>query len=301
MCTHVCFADALLAAVEKLAVETNIARQEREQELLSQTVPVHFRLWDGSTVVKSYASPSTLYQTARNAFPTFPESEVPLSLYLLTDVKDISSRIKLDSEYPFLKAKMILSSPPCLLLLYLRHDNDQSPARLPAPFDTKREGCDLDGSESSGSRGQQQNEFRTEVMKASNWRDFLTGTAIQQQAGGCGQAGEACHIVPVRQGGFGTLEQRRDLLKRYGQQPNLYIPANGIPLLKDFHGYFDSLNLSIDVDNSHIIKVWDVPRTATNVWSLDGQMATLRKCSWIASKSLLRWHHELCVKKHVSG
>ena len=121
MCTHDCFAGALLAAVEKLAV---IARQEREQELLSQMVQVHFRLWGGGKVVKTCSSPSTLYQTARNAFPSHCTSEGPLSLYLLPDMDDISSRIKLDSEYPFSKAKMILSSPPCLLLLYLRPDND---------------------------------------------------------------------------------------------------------------------------------------------------------------------------------
>jgi hypothetical protein len=91
------------------------------------------------------------------------------------------------------------------------------------------------------------------------------------------------------------------LLKLHGQQPNLYIPANGIPLLKDFHGYFDHLNLSIDVDQGYIIKVWDVPDTARNVGRLAGQVASLKNCSWIASKALLRWHHELCVQKHASA
>ena len=91
------------------------------------------------------------------------------------------------------------------------------------------------------------------------------------------------------------------MLKSLGQQPNLYIPANGIPLLKDFHGYFDSLKLSIDVDKGYIIKVWDVPDTATNVWELDGQTAALKKSRWIASKALLKWHHQLCVGKHASG
>eukprot|EP00282_Hemiselmis_andersenii_P020992 CAMPEP_0172037464 /NCGR_PEP_ID=MMETSP1041-20130122/22763_1 /TAXON_ID=464988 /ORGANISM="Hemiselmis andersenii, Strain CCMP439" /LENGTH=78 /DNA_ID=CAMNT_0012694865 /DNA_START=187 /DNA_END=421 /DNA_ORIENTATION=- len=32
-----------------------------------------------------------------------------------------------------------------------------------------------------------------------------------------GQPGHACHILPVAKGPFGTLEQRRDLLKSLGQ------------------------------------------------------------------------------------
>jgi len=102
----------------------------------------------------------------------------------------------------------------------------------------------------------------------------------------------------VVRGRFGTLEQRRDLLKSLGQQPNLYIAANGIPLLTDFHQYFDSLELSINPDKDYEVCVWDVPDSANKVQALKGKHALLRKTRWIACKSLLRWHHQQCVNKH---
>jgi hypothetical protein len=272
--------------------------QEREMEAIHKSVLVRFRLWDGGNIAPRYSSPSELYTTARDAFSHTRSLQLEeFTLYLLPDVKDISTRVKIDREYPFTQARLILGSPPCLVLMHIKNANDNSPSRLPAVLDDGAPEIVGSSDSSGGGRGPQQSEFRREVMKASSWRDYFTGETIQKSSGETGKPGEACHIIPVRKGSHGTLEQRCDLLKSRGQQPNLYITANGIPLLTDFHNSFDNFDLSVDPDNDFSITVWNLDAAPPLVSNLHGKKAALRNCSWIAAKPLLRWHHEQCATK----
>lgn len=177
-CNHSHAGLLLLQAVQKLSLEAETAREEqrkrdeeareeqkkqRESEVLSQMVLVHFRPWDGGQVVKVYTSPSKLYSSARDAYPKLNLHESQFTLYLLPDMGDFNTRVKIENEHPFSNGKLILSSPPALVLMYPRPANDQSPARIPAPISHMREDDSLKSSESSGSR-----DFRREVMKASS-------------------------------------------------------------------------------------------------------------------------------------
>jgi len=283
---------------EERAEQQRLVKEEREQELSNRLVRVTLRMWEGGREVVLFAKPSSVYQQAGDAFSQTPGR---FTLYVLADAKDFSTRMKLDSESPVQTALVLLVSPPPVVLVYARPPNDSSPARPPAPLPESKDIGGVQGhgsSESSGSRGQQQAEFRMEVMSAAKWRDYLTGESIRQIAGEDGQPGEACHIIPVAKGPFGTLETRRALLKKLGQQPNLYITANGIPLLTDFHTYFDSFELSINADKEYEICVWNVPSSATKVHKLKGKPAALKKTPWIACKPLLKWHHQKCIDKH---
>jgi len=277
-----------------------LLREEREREISNRLMRVTLRKWEGGTEVHLFASPSSIYEEASR---TFSLAFKNFTLYVLSDPRDFSTRMKLDGESPIQTALVLSVSPPPIVLVYARLPNDSSPARPPAPLPEIKGLGGAEGresSESSGSRGQQQAEFRVEVMKAAGWRDYLTGASIQQRAGEDGQPGEACHIIPVAKGpgALGNQEARRDLLKKLGQQPNLYITANGIPLLTDFHQYFDSLELSINTDKDYEICVWNVPASATKVHQLKGMLAALKKTPWIACKPLLKWHHQKCVDKH---
>jgi len=272
------------------------AQDERETR-------VDYRLWEGSKVACRYASPSSLYQTACEAFPDLSLVKGHFTLYLLPDLLDISTRVKVEAEPPFTKARLIFESPPTLLLLYRRPPNDTSPAKLPAPIARAEVSSSARESQtgSSGSRGQVQKDFRSNVMRLSGWKDYLTGADLQQNPGEGGLSGEACHIIPVKSevAGLDTKEKKWELLEKLGQPPNLDIPANGIPLLPDYHHWFDRFELSVSPDNCYKICVWNgIPNTATNVTALRDKVAALNNNSSIAARQLLKWHHEVCADKH---
>jgi hypothetical protein len=239
---------------------------------------------------------------ARSLFYSIPTTAI-LTLYLMPDLNDLSSRVQITSGDDSLPtAQLILLGSCTLVLVYVRPKDDSTPVKLPSGLVRDR---DAFSNSSTSSRGIQQTNFAASLFRLSGGHEALTGAKLLHAASGQhGVDWEAAHIIPVAGGRYGTIEARHQLLEGMGLEGNLYIPSNGMPLSKQNHAAFDAHNLSIDVENGYRIVVWpDVPTTRVELHALHNTRASFAipgGCLFGAAQ-LLRWHHAECHRAHLQS